>query len=189
MYIFKPEGRKNFQKVIWFESAIGEKDCDKILAMFDHTKKQDAGLHATGTLNKELRNSELTWLYYDEEKKWLFHLLHQYLRAANRAHFGFDMSGFYEPLQLTRYPPGGFYSWHEDNMEEAYSTRKLSLVVQITDPKDYEGGDLVVFPNYRPPRARGTVTVFPSFVTHKVEPVKEGVRYSLVAWATGEPFR
>jgi predicted 2-oxoglutarate/Fe(II)-dependent dioxygenase YbiX len=32
------------------------------------------------------------------------------------------------------------------------------------------------------------MVIFPSFHQHKVESVTDGVRYSLVAWAYGDPF-
>ena len=37
-------------------------------------------------------------------------------------------------------------------------------------------------------KQRGTIVVFPSFVWHKVTPVKKGTRYSLVSWHLGHPF-
>ena len=74
-------------------------------------------------------------------------------------------------------------------MSPAHSTRKLSLVVQLTDPCQYSGGELVVFPDEHASRAIGSVTFFPSFLTHRVTHVSSGTRYSLVAWTTGEPFR
>ena len=36
---------------------------------------------------------------------------------------------------------------------------------------------------------KGSVIVFPSFVWHRVKPVTKGVRYSLVAWSIGYPFK
>ena len=36
---------------------------------------------------------------------------------------------------------------------------------------------------------KGSIIVFPSFVWHRVKPVTSGVRYSLVLWNLGYPFR
>lgn len=36
---------------------------------------------------------------------------------------------------------------------------------------------------------QGSIVIFPSFVTHKVSPVTEGIRYSLVGWVHGPPFQ
>lgn len=189
MFVFQPEKRINFLKSCWFEGAVQPEVCERIIALFNHTSPVEAGVHQDSKLNEGIRKSKVTWIHYDEPKRWLFDLLWPYVSQVNKTHYQFQLSGFYEALQLTGYPPGGHYTWHEDNMEPEFTTRKLSLVVQLTDPEKYEGGELVIFPNTRPPRTRGTISFFPSFVTHKVEPVRSGTRYSLVAWVSGEPFR
>jgi len=38
-------------------------------------------------------------------------------------------------------------------------------------------------------RPKGSVIIFPSFTYHKVSPITEGIRYSLVAWALGRPWQ
>jgi predicted 2-oxoglutarate/Fe(II)-dependent dioxygenase YbiX len=73
--------------------------------------------------------------------------------------------------------------------------RKLSMTVTLSDPEQYEGGDFVIDrgPHYKGERywvaeeikTRGSVIVFPSFVPHRIEPIKSGVRYSLVMWSIG----
>ena len=70
--------------------------------------------------------------------------------------------------------------------------------MQLSDPSDYEGGDLMIARPYankwveetaQSVKERGTIIVFPSFYTHKVTPVTKGVRRSLVAWVEGPPWR
>jgi len=77
-------------------------------------------------------------------------------------------------------------------------TRKLSLTLQLSDPKDYSGGelefDMTVNKNkpYREVlknKPQGTIVVFPSFIEHRVKPVKKGIRYSLVNWSCGQPWK
>jgi PKHD-type hydroxylase len=36
---------------------------------------------------------------------------------------------------------------------------------------------------------RGSIVVFPSHVWHRVKPVTKGIRYSLVIWNLGYPFK
>ena len=36
---------------------------------------------------------------------------------------------------------------------------------------------------------KGSIIVFPSDVWHRVKPVTKGVRYSLVVWHLGHPFK
>ena len=77
----------------------------------------------------------------------------------------------------------------------------MSNVVQLTDPKEYEGGELEFdFRQNDPDKKRkpkiakeiapkGSIIVFPSFVWHRVKPVTKGLRYSLVNWNLGWPFK
>ena len=75
---------------------------------------------------------------------------------------------------------------------ERFSIRKLSLVVQLSDPADYQGGELQVLSAEEPTtfsKARGTVVVFPSYVLHRVMPVTSGTRFSLAGWVGGPHLR
>jgi PKHD-type hydroxylase len=36
---------------------------------------------------------------------------------------------------------------------------------------------------------KGSIVIFPSFLYHAVEPVKQGTRYSLVIWFLGKPWK
>ena len=52
-----------------------------------------------------------------------------------------------------------------------------------------EGGYFEFFGKEKVNSKRGTVIVFPSYKLHRVKPVTEGTRYSLVTWFCGESFR
>jgi len=99
--------------------------------------------------------------------------------------------------------------WHCDSWATPYDERnnpdfrgkirKLSVSCLLSDPKDYKGGDLefqirnqddpTIVNNTEHIRKRGSIIVFPSFVWHRVKPVTEGTRYSLVIWNLGPPWK
>jgi PKHD-type hydroxylase len=82
------------------------------------------------------------------------------------------------------------YNWHQDFGTGV--SRKLSNVVQLSDPSEYEGGNLQIMTNsgvQRIRKKRGLAVAFPSFTFHTVTPVTAGTRQSLVAWVSGAPFR
>jgi PKHD-type hydroxylase len=92
-------------------------------------------------------------------------------------------------------PLNGHYTDVEDQVGKI---RKLSVTVSLSDPADYEGGNLKFdLGPHRPDRyhtceeirPRGSIIVFPSHIHHQVTPVTKGTRYSLVAWNLGRPFR
>ena len=67
-------------------------------------------------------------------------------------------------------------------------------MIQLSDPNDYEGGDLQFFdclyyPDAADIRQQGTVIFFPSFIYHQANPVTSGIRYSLAAWFEGPRWR
>jgi PKHD-type hydroxylase len=107
--------------------------------------------------------------------------------------YNFNLTGFGEPLQLTNYDntDNGMYSWHQDFGGTV--SRKLSLVLQLSDPADYEGGNLELnaggYEPIRIEKRRGLLVAFPSWQVHQVTPVTQGTRQSLVAWVTGPRFR
>jgi PKHD-type hydroxylase len=110
----------------------------------------------------------------------------------NAQHFRFDLTGFGEELQLTNYnqAENGMYGWHQDY--GGGISRKLSMAVQLTDPSEYEGGNLQVLTSSQPKnvrKQRGLIAIFPSYVLHQVTPVTQGSRQSLVAWVSGPAFK
>lgn len=82
------------------------------------------------------------------------------------------------------------YTWHTDSIE-GDSVRKLSFTIQLTDPTEYDGGDLEFMPAVTDKKIReqGTMTIFPSYMVHRVSPVTQGVRYTIVGWIYGPDFR
>lgn len=140
----------------------------------------------------ETRRSNVSWLTAEADNAWIFQRLAHQALTVNRQHWSLDITGFGEALQLTRYEGGdeGHYDWHQDFGGQV--SRKLSIVVQLTDPDAYEGGELQIMASAKPlviPKKRGLVTIFPSYQLHRVTPVTKGDRHTLVAWLSGPRFR
>jgi PKHD-type hydroxylase len=63
--------------------------------------------------------------------------------------------------------------------------------MQLTDPSEYEGGNLEILTRANPDIVRkelGLIAFFPSWTLHQVTPVTRGERQTLVTWATGPNF-
>ena len=97
-----------------------------------------------------------------------------------------------EDLQFAVYNKGDYYGWHRDS--NPTNNRVLSVTVELSNPSDYEGGELYFdYAYYKDQgvcyepleKAQGTVIVFPSNELHEVEKVTKGTRYSLVQWFKG----
>ena len=111
-----------------------------------------------------------------------------------------------EPIQYAKYKEGMFYDWHVDTAttldDLKFFKRDVSASLVLSDKKEYTGGSLqMILANsinqktgtFHPEdvldQEQGTLVVFPSFVWHRVCPVKKGHRYSLVIWNLGYPFK
>tara|TARA_B100000287_G_C20583006_1_gene761150 strand:- start:434 stop:1024 length:591 start_codon:yes stop_codon:yes gene_type:complete len=107
--------------------------------------------------------------------------------------YEFDIE-LYE-FQILKYGPGGNFNWHCDYgiAPNKKVWRKLSLSVQLSDPKDYEGGELIIVDyvnrHCQIPKSKGASIVFDSRCPHKAEPVTKGERLVLVGWASGPKLR
>jgi PKHD-type hydroxylase len=165
-------------------------------------------------LNKDKRNSQNTWIPTDH---WVGGFLWHYVQRANRENFLYDLRCIDgESMQYTRYEEGQFYGWHNDAglatqykpvavgnradglaqdfvNENIELVRKLSFVLQLSDPDDYEGGNLQLLNEnglpYFAPRQRGSMILFDSRTQHRVLKVTKGTRKSIVGWVVGPRWR
>jgi PKHD-type hydroxylase len=142
-----------------------------------------------------IRKSKTGWLALTPDTTWVYDRLAYVARLANAQYWRFDLGGFVEDFQYTVYDePDDHYSWHMDTVKQVAgkTPRKLSMVLQLSDPADYSGGDLQIKggPNDTSvKRERGLITIFPSYMLHRVTPLESGVRKSLVVWISGPPFK
>jgi PKHD-type hydroxylase len=178
---------------VWWDGAFSEQQLDWLQ---DKAKRAEqnaqVGNGGEGVVNPNLRRSQVSWLTNTTETKWVFEKLASVISQMNAQHFRFDLTGFGEPLQLTNYDQSenGMYGWHQDYGGGV--SRKLSMAVQLTDPSEYEGGNLQVMTSSEPQnvrKQRGLIAIFPSYVMHQVTPVTQGSRQSLVTWVSGPAFK
>ncbi|MEV8629551.1 2OG-Fe(II) oxygenase [Streptomyces sp. NBC_01268] len=122
----------------------------------------------------------------------VYQLIWDAAEVLNRHYFELDVTEIVKPPQFLEYVGGhGHFHWHNDyGLEKPLSKRKLTVSIQLSDGRDYEGGDLEVFGTPQPmPRTQGSIIVLPAFVHHKVTPVTSGIRCALVGWLAGPPLR
>jgi PKHD-type hydroxylase len=175
----------------WHKDAFTPLELDAIIRIGKNLEMQK-GYTGKGD-DPELRDSFVSWLFPNEVNLWIFERLHAAISDINQQYFNFDLSGLYQGLQFTKYSaPGQHYTWHTDRGGRGVGVRKLSLTLQLSDPAEYMGGDLQFKfgeEEQTASRDRGMMAIFPSWTLHRVTPVTEGTRYSLVAWVSGPPFK
>ena len=186
----------------WVANALNESECSKIQSLAkDKWEESNVRTNLSGPtvlgVNNDIRKSDIVWA----ADKWLQNTIWPYMVAAN------DQSGWkydireIEAMQISRYRKGEFYNFHKDGkgdhlVANGGFVRKLSMTVLLNH--DYEGGDFqfvqinsgklkIDTPEFN--GKAGSVIVFPSDMEHRVTPVTKGIRYSLVAWFIGPPFK
>ncbi len=176
--------------VTWTNQAFSDAECDAILGKFLPMQFSPGLLMQQEVANVSARKSSIRFVPYCDEEMWIFDRLREVATLVNQG-LKFELKGFDEGFQVGRYAEGEFYDWHADMAADVSALRKLSLVVQLTSPLEYDGGELEFFPSpIKAPRERGTIIVFPSYIPHRVLPVKRGVRHSIASWISGViPFR
>jgi PKHD-type hydroxylase len=174
----------------WLKDCFSKAEIEAIINIGESIEKDKATTY--GGENPKIRDSYVSFIYPNEVTSWVFERLAGAINHINSQFFGFELYTMEQGLQFTRYKePGEHYEWHIDRGINT-GIRKLSLSVQLSEPDEYEGGDLELWFGGEPVKAnreRGMITFFPSYVMHRVTPVTKGVRYSLVCWVSGPPFK
>ena len=172
---------------------FSEQECDYITNYGLSKTLNVAGAGMDEQPQTDIRKSNVVFIEPNSETDMIYTKLTDAVFLANDNLFGYDLFSFGENLQFTEYvAPDGKYDSHIDIFPNGL-IRKLTIVVQLTNPEDYDGGDLELLCSVEnpipTPRNRGTVIVFPSWLMHRVTPVTRGKRHSLVGWINGNPFK
>ena len=201
---------------IWYYTDLPDKVVDLIeedlTENFD-PQMGDSKLHGDA-LNKDKRYSQNAWI---PTNHWCAGFLWHYIMRANRENFMYDLRNIDgESMQYTRYETGQFYGWHNDaglatqykpvsvgNRQEGLAqdfvnenielVRKLSFSLQLSDPDDYEGGNVQLLDEtgnqYIAPRKKGCIVLFDSRTQHRVLKVTKVTRKAIVGWTVGPRWK
>ena len=200
-----------------FDKAIDNKTCNKLKRLGSKKWEVSSVDTSKGTTDEErktgrkgdyktdskIRISDVAWT----NDQWVYDIIWPFMMQANdEAGWRYEIKAA-ESSQVTRYKKGGFYKFHRDGNGDhlsAYNNptnafmhghvRKLSMTVLLNE--SFEGGAFE-FASYGKEECtitpvemkQGDVIVFPSVMEHRVAPVTKGIRYSLVTWFVGPPFR
>jgi PKHD-type hydroxylase len=185
--------QQSIKSLVWqYESKIPDKMCDLILEEFE---SEEYGGYYEGEVAdggdpkyRKVLKKQVPGTH------WINGILYYYGMDANAYNFKFSAS-MIDQVDFLKYTKGMFYKPHQDstfNMDSPAAYRKLTVILQLTDESEYSGGDLVLYNGSLEPiktcKKRGSIVVFPSYVSHSIKPMKSGIRHSLVGWICGPAF-
>jgi len=183
----------------YFNGLLSKGQCEQIIKDGLTIPSNDATIGVTdGKTDNSHRRSKVRFLLRSDKRfEWIFDMLWKSAMSANNDFFGFHLSKL-DYVQMAEYESSykGEYKEHHDvfwlNGDQVYH-RKLSCILQLSDPATYDGGDLVITEATQPLdkecKSQGSLIFFPSMLRHKAEPVTRGTRYSLAAWFDGPKWR
>ena len=159
-------------------------DAEVIGMRRSHVMKKDGTTRSSYT-----RTCSSCWVPFAEHYKWLYDVVRSVAMDLNEEHYKFDITGI-QQLQILRYRPGQFFLPHFDCFDG--SDRKLTMVINLSDPSEFLGGGLRVecdLNGKENVKKLGAATMFPAYIRHQALPVFFGYRWVLVAWLTGGQWR
>ena len=152
---------------------------------------EDKGIKG-GVVNTKTRTSHISWIPFKKMPE-MYRDIETIMKQTNGNHFGFEGMQITENAQYTEYPEGGFYDWHIDNdinMSNEPPVRKISMTCLLSPETEYVGGDLELMTEGKITKIKqGHAIFFASFIRHRVTPIIQGNRKSLVMWFGGTPFK
>lgn len=185
--------------ITWWDNGFSQDEVQRLVSYGNQLVEKEGvdGTVGDNRTDPNYRSSKIAWIGYNQETNWLYDKLSYISRQINGQYYNFDLSGFVEDFQYTIYNSaevgGDHYDWHMDKgYRDGASPRKLSLVVNLSDPSEYEGGELQFHADRGlevADKTQGKVHCFPSYILHRVTPVTKGTRRTLVVWIAGPKFR
>ncbi len=158
---------------------LTKEECDSIIKEYSKLdlKIGEIGAGLTGNELKKFRDSKVAMVEID----WVKTKLESFLKTELQFK-GYELDEI-EKFQFTKYTTGGHYDWHTDTGLN-FEYRFCSIVIQLNET--YDGGELL-YKDYDSneiqfEKGLGNLFIFNSSIKHKVNPIIQGTRYSLVSW-------
>lgn len=182
---------------VFYRTRLPEKVISSVIDELRIPEEQmsTGAIGSSNDIKHDTRNSRVCFL---DSTNWMSGFVYHYIMKSNQSNFKYDILGYDgNKIQYSEYRKDCFYDWHIDyqggNVDNEYD-RKLSFSLQLSDPNDYEGGQLQLMDSctnkcYFAPEERGTLVVFDSKIKHRVRKVKSGIRKSLVGWVIGPRYK
>lgn len=183
----------------YFYQSFSKEVCEKIIKDGLTLPPINARMGSGGeTVDNVYRRSKVRFIPKDDVRfTFLFDNLWKLAMQANNDYFNFHLSKL-DFIQLAEYDAAykGEYKEHHDVFwmnNDPFFHRKMSCIVQLSDPATYEGGNFEITEAANPldsgTKAQGSSIFFPSMLRHKANPVTKGLRYSLAGWFDGPKWR
>ena len=206
----------DFQWSIQIPTFLSHEKCDEILETIKTSEQGTTG--CVGDMDEDgnhlenqiIPNVRKTTEYYllpqkdnefrpdqpNNDWNWLLNKISTMVNMINDKIYHFDIETNDGELKMIEYEKGGHYTWHADFNPGICSLRKLVAIVKLTYPSEYECGDVQFGFEvketgewFKMNKLKGSLTIFPAFLSHRVTPVTKGKRYVIQELFIGDHFK
>lgn len=169
------------KKVYVFENFLSKDECSSILEKC----KSELTLKRAQVRGSKFSDKRKSSIAFVDSIELVDDKLKSYLKDIIQLK-GYTVTGL-GPYQFTEYKVGEYYDWHTDSDGDEYKDRYVSIVIQLND--EYTSGYLQLQDESgekvrQLDRGVGNLYIFYSNIKHRVLPISDGVRYSLVNWVS-----
>ena len=188
--------KKSLKDYIYKSSFLEKEFCNVTITDLQKIKESNWQQHTfSNSKNKKLikisGDCELDVLYTNEIENTeiimrnLWNQIDNYIKNFNFPWFNGWVG--YTQIRYNKYTENKRMALHCDHIHSMFDGERkgipiLSCLGVLND--NYEGGEFIMFDDYKIQLKQGDLLIFPSnfMYPHKVEPVKKGTRHSYVSW-------
>lgn len=196
MLLLNPINHYGSEDIVYVDNILSDDDIRFLSYHPSFTEAYAAMIGQRNDVNLEHRRTNIGWVDFSETNLPIWHKIAKAVSEINSQFYRINLTGFYEPMQLSEYSASfkGHYDWHTDGSkkDDKGVPRKLSMVMMLSEPDEFEGGELQVKASdvdETLEMKKGRAWFFPSYILHRVTPVTKGLRKTAVMWVGGEPWR
>ena len=165
---------------------------DEINKIFLIKNKEEESTIGSNFIDKKIRSSYTSWINLNQSYD-ILNKINSLIDEINNNYWRFKINYLGESSIVSYLNPKDNYGWHIDWSPEHQScNRKISVLIQLSDPNEYEGCNLQIkiskYNQHVFARELGSILIFPSFLLHRATKLISGERHVLVLWYHGDSF-
>ena len=159
---------------------LGKEDLENVHRQLSSASFVDGKQTATGRAAQVKNNEQLDNEAHQEISQFIATRI-----SENREFRVFTQAHKITAPRISRYSPGQYYGWHNDNSKIDGARTDISFTLFLSEPDSYEGGELQInfgtaVTSVKP--AAGDMVIYPTQYVHQVAPLTSGTRIAAVGW-------
>lgn len=184
-YSLQNNAKRIDQMFHWIQHLLTERELTELDNLFDSAEYQPGRETAVGHAQQVKHNQQLT---DSPERTRAGQIIIDALSRHDKVQHA-ALPAKIRPPKFARYTTGMSYGQHIDsplaNDGQSVVRSDLSVTVFLSDPRDYEGGELIVRTTLNDQMfklPRGDALIYPATMLHRVAEVASGCRKVAVTW-------